>query len=172
MKNILFLFLGFFLTCAAFAQEHEEELTKQDAKAREKIIIAKIAFITERLELTPEQAEKFWPVYREFSTKREEIRQQIKDKRKNPDPNKTIDQNDQEELDLRLKLRQRELDLEKEYSGKLLNVVPAQKVMALRKAEDDFRRILIDQIQKRQMLQQQRQRQLERNDQRLRQRNN
>ena len=143
MKNIVFLFLSFFLTFTAFAQEHEEELATQDAKAREKITSIKIAFITERLELTPEQAEKFWPVYREFSTKREELRLQMKDKRKNPDPNKTIDQNDKEELELRLKVRQQELDLEKEYSGKLLNVVPAQKVMSLRKAEDDFRKLLM-----------------------------
>jgi hypothetical protein len=53
-----------------------------------------------------------------------------------------------------------------------LKVVPAQKVMALRKAEDDFRKLLIDQIQKRQAMQQQRQKQLDKNDQRQRQRNN
>ncbi len=170
MKNIIILLMGFFLIVPVLAQE--EDFAKQDPKAHEKIKAARIAFITERLGLTPDEAEKFWPVYREFSMKRQEIKKQFKENRKNPDPAKTIEQNEKESIELGLTLKQRELDLEKEYSGKLLNVVPAQKVMALRKAEDDFRKVLLDQIQKRQMLQQQRQRQLDRNDQRLRQRNN
>lgn len=170
MKNILTLLISFFLLAPVLAQD--EELTPQDLKAQEKIKAARIAFITERLGLTPDEAEKFWPVYREFSVKRQGIKKEFKDNRKNPDPKKTIEENEKESLELGLRLKQRELDLEKEYSGKLLNVVPAQKVMALRKAEDDFRKVLLDQIQKRQMLQQQRQRQIDRTDQRLKQRNN
>jgi hypothetical protein len=54
----------------------------------------------------------------------------------------------------------------------LLKTVPAQKVMALRKVEEDFRNILIKQIQQRQVIQQQRQLQRDRNDDRLRKRNN
>ncbi|HEU5291511.1 MAG TPA: hypothetical protein VFU05_12765 [Cyclobacteriaceae bacterium] len=171
MKKLLIILVGFFITAAAFAQD-DEPAANINPKAQEKIKAARIAFITERLGLTPAEAEKFWPVYREFSLKREELRKQYRDNRKNPDPNKTVEQNEKEALDMGLKLKQNELDLEKEYSGKLLNVVPAQKVMALRKAENDFRKILIDQIQKRQMMQQQRQNQLDKTDQRLRQRNN
>jgi hypothetical protein len=37
----------------------------QDRDARQKIESARIALITERLGLTPEQAEKFWPIYNE-----------------------------------------------------------------------------------------------------------
>ena len=170
MKKIMIMLAGLFMMATAFGQE--EEIVKQDPKAKEKIESLKIALITERLGLTPAEAEKFWPVYREFSMKREELRKQYRDNRKNPDPSKTVEQNEKEALDQGLKLKQNELDLEKEYSGKLLNVVPAQKVMALRKAENDFRKMLIDQIQKRQMMQQQRQKQLDKNDQRLRQRNN
>jgi len=170
MKKIIILLVGLFMTATAFAQD--EEPANIDSKAQEKIKAARIAFITERLGLTPAEAEKFWPVYREFAMKREDLRKQYRDNRKNPDPKKTVEQNEKEALDLGLRLKQNELDLEKEYSGKLLNVVPAQKVMALRKAENDFRKILIDQIQKRQMLQQQRQQQLDKTDQRIRQRNN
>ena len=170
MKNFITLLVSLLLVAPMFAQE--DELPKQDLKAQEKIKAARIAFITERMGLTPDEAEKFWPVYREFSMKRQEIKKQFKANRKNPDPIKTTEQNEKESIELGLTLKQLELDLEKEYSGKLLNVVPAHKVIALRKAEDDFRKVLLDQIQKRQMLQQQRQRQLDRNDQRLRQRNN
>lgn len=170
MKKIIIILLGFFIAANVVAQEEEPVI--KDPKAQEKIKAARIAFITERLGLTPAEAEKFWPVYREFSLKREELRQQYRDNRKNPDPKKTVEQNEKDALELGLNLKQRELDLEKEYSSKLLNAVPAQKVMALRGAEHDFRKLLIDQIQKRQMMQQQRQKQLDKNDQRLRQRNN
>lgn len=170
MKNIVIVLLGVLMTASVFAQDEEPETI--DPKVKEKIDAARIAFITERLGLTPEEAEKFWPVYREFSLKRQEIRKEFNQARKNPDPNKTTEQNEQEALERGLKLKQRELDLEKEYSGKLLKTVSAQKVMALRKAEHDFRKILINQIQKRQLLEQQRQRQLDRTDQRLRKRNN
>jgi len=170
MKNIIILFLSILFISPALAQE--EEMIKQDPKAQEKIQAARIAFITERLGLTPAEAEKFWPVYREFSMKRMEIKKQFEQKRNTPDPSKTTEQNEKENIEYGLQLRQKELDLEKEYSTKLLNVVPPQKVMALRGAEDDFRKLVIKQIQQRQVMQQQRQQQRDRNEQRFKQRNN
>lgn len=169
MKKLITLILCLF-SLAAFAQE--EEMAKVDVKAQEKIKAARIAFITERLGLTPAEAEKFWPVYREFSMKRMELRQQFEQKRKNPDASKPTEQNEKEMIEFGLQLKQKELDLEREYSGKLLNTVPPQKVMALRQAEDDFRRLVIKQIQHRQNMQQQNQKQRERNEQRFKQRNN
>jgi hypothetical protein len=160
------------LLFVASAVGQDEEMIKQDPSAQEKIKAARIAFITERLGLTPEEAEKFWPVYREFSMKRMELKKQFEQKQNSPDPAKTPEQNEKENIEFGLQLRQKELDLEKEYSGKLLNVVPPQKVMALRGAEEDFRRLVIKQIQHRQAMQQQRQQQRQNNEQRLRQRNN
>lgn len=169
MKKIIIILLTGLFILPAIAQD--EEIIK-DPKAQEKIKAARIAYITERLGLTPEEAEKFWPVYREFSLKRQELKQQYNTKLKNPDPTKTVEQNEKETIEYGLQLRQKELDLEKEYSGKLLKVVPAQKVMELRSVEEDFRNLLIKQIQQRQAQQQQRQLQRDRNDQRFRQRNN
>lgn len=169
MKNLIILILSLFSLMAA---AQEEEMAKADPKAQEKIKAARIAFITERLGLTPAEAEKFWPVYREFSMKRQELRQQFEQRRKNPDPSKPTEQNEKDMVDYSLQLKQKELDLEKEYSGKLLNAVPAQKVMALRQAEDDFRKLVIKQIQHRQNMQQQRQKQRDQNEQRIKQRNN
>jgi hypothetical protein len=166
MKKFITLFLSLALFIPAFAQD-EEELVK-DTKAQEKIKAARIAFITEKLGLSPAEAEKFWPVYNEFAQKRKELRVQARE----TNATKPVDQTDKEAVNAQLQLRQKELDLEKEYSNKLLNVVPAQKVMALRKTETEFRNLLIKQIQQRQATQQQRQKQREQTDQRLKQRNN
>jgi hypothetical protein len=160
-----------FFVAVAFLAMAQEEVIK-DPRGREKIKAARIAYITERLGLTPEEAEKFWPIYREFSGKREGLRQEFENARKNPDPKRTQEENEKQLIDLGLQLKQRELDLEREYSGRILNTISPQKLMALRKAEQDFRTLVIKQIQQRQLQEQRRQQFQERNDQRLRQRNN
>ncbi|MFM7194900.1 MAG: hypothetical protein ACKOYP_09010, partial [Bacteroidota bacterium] len=48
-------------------------------KARERIDAARAAVITERLGLTPEQAEKFWPIYHEFANRRQELHREFGD---------------------------------------------------------------------------------------------
>ena len=120
--------------------------------------------------LTPEQAEKFWPIYREFAERRKEIRSELRNAtkgidKKNPDPKKQ-----QELVDLSLKVKQRVLDLEKDYSGRLLKVVSAEQMLRLPNAEAEFRAYLNDLIQQRRLNQQRRENFREKN-QRLQQRN-
>lgn len=161
-----------FLATASFIARSQDVDAVRDPKAQEKIKAARIAFITDRLELSPEEAERFWPIYREFSTKRQALKQQFDQARKNPDPKKTPEQHENGLVELGFQLKQQELDLEKEYSHRILTVIPAHKLMELKRAEDDFRRLLLQQIQQRQLQQQRRQQFQNRNDQRLRQRNN
>ncbi|MDL5047108.1 hypothetical protein QQ054_13875 [Oscillatoria amoena NRMC-F 0135] len=168
MKNMIYR-IGFLL---AFTPLFGQDDQVKDPKAQEKINAARIAFITERLGLTPDEAEKFWPVYREFATKRTAIKAEFENARRNPDPKRTKEENERYLLDLNFQLKQRELDLEREYSGRILSAISPQKLIALRQAEQDFRNMIIKQIQQRQLQEQRRQQFQERNEQRLRQRNN
>jgi hypothetical protein len=168
MKKLIHSVLLILLAMPLHAQEDQIK----DQKAQEKIKAARIAFITERLGLTPEEAEKFWPVYHEFSARRNALRQEFEQARRNPDPKRSREENERQLLELNFQLKQRELDLEKEYSGRILNTISAQKLVALRQAEQDFRNIIIKQIQQRKLQEQRRQQFQERNEQRLRQRNN
>lgn len=170
MKKIVKTYLMVLLTLPLWAQDGDG--SKTDPKAQEKIKAARIAFITERLELTPEEAERFWPIYREFSNKRLELNQQFNQAKRNPNTAISKEENERELVEMGFKLKQQELDLEKEYSKRILTVIPAQKLMALRTAEDDFRRLLMQQIQQRQLQEQRKRQAQERNEQRLRQRNN
>jgi hypothetical protein len=61
-------------------------------------------------------------------------------------------------LDLDLKIKQQELDLEKDYSEKFQKVISPQKLVQLHDAEDDFRRLIIRQIEQRQGRMERRQR--------------
>ena len=164
LAKIIFLSL---IAVSAFAQDDDIPQT-QDAKVRDKIQAARVAYITEQLQLTPQEAERFWPIYREFAERRKEIRQQLRDSRKTPDPGKT----DQELVDQQFKVKQQELDLEKDYSGRLLKVISAQKLRTLPQAERRFRQLILDQIQRRQMQQERRQNLKDRSQQQLQKRNN
>jgi hypothetical protein len=170
MKTLLKLLFTLIIV-PAFAQD-EDLPAAQDPKVAIRVQAARIAYITDQLALTPEEAEKFWPIYREFSERRKEIRQQLKDTRRNPDGNKTTEQNEREIVDQQFEVKQKELNLEKDYSGRLLKVISAQKLRTLPEAERRFRQMILDQIQRRQ-LQQERQRNLkDQSQKRLQQRNN
>jgi len=145
----------------------------QSQEAMAKIQSARIALITERLGLTPDQAERFWPVYREFNEHRRGLRNEIKSAREGVDPKSLTDEQGRELMSRTLDLKQRELDLEREYSQKMLNVISTQQVMSLKKAENDFRRMLMQRLEQRQMDQQRNQRMRQRREEILReQRNN
>jgi hypothetical protein len=151
MRKLLIVGVWLMSGWSAMAQDQPE--TEQDPKTVEKINALRIAYISEKLGLTTEQAEKFWPVYREFSDKRKELRQELigarKQLKQGQDPN-----TDERLMKLGLELKQRELDLEKTYSERLLKVITAQQILNLRKAEGDFHQMIRDQIQQRRLMQQ------------------
>jgi hypothetical protein len=162
MKTFKILLL-LLCTLPAFAQA-DDAVNKRDPQAQQKIKAAHAAYITERLELTPEEAEKFWPVYREYTQKRQGLRQQFREARKSGQDEKAL-------LDLDLKIKQQELDLEKDYSERFQKIITPQKLRKLRQAEGDFKRLILRQIQQRQQMEKRHQMH-DRSNQRLRQRNN
>jgi hypothetical protein len=174
MKNLIniIIFIMALLPSIAWAQEEEDLPQTPDPKVKEKIQAARVAYLTDQLGLTPEEAEKFWPVYREFSERRQELKKQYREAKKNPDPKKSVDENERNLVDLQLKLKQQEVDLERDYSGRLLKVISAQKLRELPEAEHRFRQMILKQIQRRQMQQERRENIRDRSQERLRQRNN
>jgi len=155
------------------ALAQDDDLPQEaDPNVKSKIRAAHIAYLTDQLALTPEEAEKFWPIYNEFLEKRKGLHREFRAKKQNPDPTKTADENSKELVDLNFKIKQQELDLEKDYSGRLLKVISAQKLRTLPEAEKRFRQMIIDQIQRRQMQRERREQMQDRSQQRLQQRNN
>ena len=172
MKRIkkLCTIIFFLLPALGFAQD-EQEIVAPDPTARKKIEAARIALISERMGLTVQQAEKFWPVYHEFAGKQSELRQQLKEARRQIDPNNSNPKKDQELVNLGFQLKQRSLDLEKDYSGRMLNVISAQQILHLRGAEKEFNRMILNQLQQRRINQQRKENVRDKNQQ-LRQKRN
>lgn len=172
MKTLLKIFLLCLMVVPAYAQDDDDVPQQADPKVKEKIEAARIAYLTDQLGLTPAEAEKFWPVYREFAEKRQALKKEYRQAKRNPNPKVSTEENEKNLVDLGLKLKQQELDLEKDYSGKLLKVISAQKVRELPEVEKRFRLLILDQIQRRQQQQQRRENIRDRSQQRLQQRNN
>lgn len=99
---------------------------------------------TRVLNLTPEEAQQFWPVYNEYTDKREQVQQDLR-------PGKQLDQMSDAEVEEQIRrhfeMKQRELDLEKEAYQKLRKVLPLRKVAKLPAAEREFRESLVKKLQ-------------------------
>jgi len=136
--NLIFVLL--FCTLPAVAQDQE---------AMKKIESARIALITERLSLTPEQAEKFWPLYREYTQQRQTLRKEFQALRRSSEERQLTDEESKEVLQKGLDLKERQLDLDKDYTDKLGTVITNNQILLLRKAEEDFKQMIIKRIENR-----------------------
>src|SRR5437879_9747223 len=108
MKKLLLLIFVSWASIIVPAQDTDDLPAdgNQKANAKEKIKAARIGLITQRLGLTPEQAQKFWPIYNEFSQKRTELVTQYKAAEKNINPNNPDPKQQQALVDLGLKIKQ------------------------------------------------------------------
>jgi hypothetical protein len=127
MKRLIFLGVWLLALNSLQAQDPGDPAV-QDAKVQERIKNLRIAYITDKLGLTPDQAEKFWPVYREFSDKRREIRQSFANTQKEMNPQNPSQADQEKMVKMGLELKQKELDLEKDYSGRLMKIITAQQM--------------------------------------------
>lgn len=163
MKRLITILSLFILT---------HSLIGQTQNAREKIEAARIALITERLDLTPEQAEKFWPIYREYSVKQREINQDFQQLKRNYDPSTATEEESKKVLNKGQKMKERQLVLERTYMERMQIVVSNRQLMNLRKAEQDFREMLMNRIRQENMQRRRLENDRQRNDQQIRQRKN
>ena len=123
---------------------HAQDDSKHDDEAkRAKVESAKISFITEQLNLTPQQAEKFWPLYKEFNEKRKEIRKSLSTLRAETQKTSLSEDQIKDNLKAALKLRQKEVDTEKEYFEKYQKVISYRQIAELYRSEKQFAMELI-----------------------------
>ncbi|UWY28011.1 sensor of ECF-type sigma factor [Flavobacterium sp. TR2] len=142
IKNILPLLL-FLTSFSIFAQNG-----KIDEK-REKIKAFKVSFLTTELELTSTEAEKFWPIYNAYDDKQYELKylkmktylKQLKD-----DNLKNLSDKEAATLLSQIESTDKEIyQLREKYMSSLKKVLPAKKILLLKKSEDDFNRKLLQQ---------------------------
>lgn len=118
---------------------------------RDRIKTLKVAFITERVGLTSEEAQQFWPIYNEHEDNLEEIRRKERAELEvNIERAQDLSNTDSERLlDRLLELQFEKQKVDQEFLSRLRTVIPAKKVLLLVKAEEDFKRQMIQEFRKR-----------------------
>lgn len=112
----------------------------QNESKSDKIEAYKIAFITEKLNLTPKEAAAFWPVYNEYSDKLVSLRNKETSRIKslNMDANLT---DAEAEIFIKDYLNYKEQinDLTQKYVAEFKKVLPLSKVAKLVTLEQEFK---------------------------------
>ena len=137
MKRIFLMSLfslGFIIT--AFSQGPPRRM---NGEGGDRVKAMRVAYITNILELSPEESEKFWPIFNEMERKMRDVRKDARNNRIEPDSDAAARQAILDQLDM----EQQRLDLEKEYLEKLNTVISYTKLYRLKKAEKDFKRELL-----------------------------
>ena len=114
---------------------------------KEKIKSLKVAFITDRLELTSKEAQQFWPVYNKFEEQREDLRQKertaVRDKIRNA--SELTEDEAVQLLTQFISFKERAEILDTSYLNELKKVLSSKKTLLLLSAEEEFKRHLIKQ---------------------------
>ncbi len=126
MKPIVLSLVFLFSISAGLAQK------KSDSSQGGRLQAYKIAFLTKKLELTPQEAQQFWPVYNQYETEMRNAR------RENVKEQKSEIEREEELLAIR-----------KKYTTAFGKVIAADKVNLLYKSEKEFNAIVQKELMER-----------------------
>ncbi|MCX6311679.1 MAG: hypothetical protein NT084_08580 [Bacteroidetes bacterium] len=143
--SFIFAFLANGVSAQAGHPPKGKADTTKNSLGAERVQALKVAFITKQLNLTSDEAEKFWPIYNDYQDKRDAVRKQLQ-----RDYRKVREQADQLSADELQKLADEEVALKvqdaalvSEMNSKLKNILPPKKLAQLYVAEEDFKKELI-----------------------------
>jgi len=141
LKTLTLITLAAFWTLEAGAQKTSGN------KPGEKIQAEKVAFITQKLDLTVEEAQAFWPVYNAYEKKLGKIQRR---------KNNTLDNlNTEKAANAKIKQVCKDYvdtyssisELRDTYHEKFMQILPPEKVFRLYQSEIAFKRHLLQKIQ-------------------------
>lgn len=137
----------FAVALAAFALLSVSSVQAQPKKGADwqnKIKSEKIGFITAELNLTPEEAQVFWPVYNKIAAEKSELQKKVKESYgallKAMKEDTASEQEINKLLDNYLAAKQAVQDAGKQDAQKYRKVLPGKKVAKLYVAEEKYRR--------------------------------
>ena len=124
-------------------------LNAQNADKKEQLKALKVAFITNELSLTTDEATKFWPIFNAFEAKQQAIRSQKSKQllnKMNEDDFEKMSDKDATALIIQIENSEEELfDNRKKLIVNLKGVISAVKILKLKRAEDNFSKKLLQQ---------------------------
>ena len=126
--------------------------TVQKMSKKEMIQTQKVAYIAREINLSPAEAEKFWPLYNEFQAKNAVLgkpKRLVEHTLKQLSPEQITDQQAEELLNAQMAFEQNHLDLKKQYIEKYKAVIGVKRTALLFNAEKKFNNLLLKQLNER-----------------------
>ena len=141
VKKFIFLLLISMVSLAAGAQNRPG-----GEHFREKLRAQKVAYLSAKVQLTEDEAVKFWPLFfqyeKELYSKRLEILDDVR-------LNNISDQEADKTLDNFIAFKENEFAIEKKYISKFKTILPSTKVLKIMHYDHQFRQELLERIKKR-----------------------
>lgn len=141
MKTIVRYTLAVLAAALSFSWALRAECRDQDW--RERMRAEKIAFLTAEMELTPAEAEKFWPLYNQADEERGKAFGAVMKAYRELEEAKEANRSAREQealLEAYLKADRATKDIESKYVEKYKKVLPVEKIVRLYLGEEKFRR--------------------------------
>lgn len=142
MKRLFYILLLLTISVqAGFAQDNPER--------SERIKALKVSFLTSKLDLSPEQASKFWPVYNKYWDEVKSVRRNFYQRYKDANGG-TMDKAEARKfVDDNLEYQEKVIEIKKKYKDEFLKVISAQQLAAMYQAERDFKTMLLEKLRER-----------------------
>ncbi len=127
-------------------------LGAQPPKPGDRIRAAKIGFLTQKLQLTPQEAERFFPIYNQFQNEKQAAGKEKREKLRSANLNNFDNLSDKDATELAdgfMDVRREELMIEERYHKEFKRVLPPKKVLKLYVAEREFNMEVLKKIKER-----------------------
>lgn len=118
----------------------------QDGDMRQRLETMKVAFITEKIGLSTEQAQDFWPAYNAFQNKQKAIRQQY---HTGKNINQMSDTELEEYLLNNLQQQQELLQLKRDFFEEAKKSISIRQIALLQEAEKEFNKEVLKRMMER-----------------------
>lgn len=118
------------------------QVGKRREALEERVKSLKIAFVTEKLALTPDESEKFWPVYNQMEAERASLMAE----KKSDFGDDITDKEALLYITRHFDIREKEIQLERRYIDKFKTLLPDRKVAKLLWVEKQFRQEVMSNI--------------------------
>lgn len=137
IKNIIIALIVVLTLSDSYAQAGKRRQQMED-----KIKSLQIAFITERLSLTPTESEKFWPIFNQMEAEKTTLLNE-----KNSDASDNVSDKDaQLVINKHFEIKEKEMAIDKKYVEKLKTAIPLSKIAKLLNVQRQFRQEIMSTI--------------------------
>ena len=116
----------------------------QPGQGMERLEATKIAFISQKMDLSPKEAEKFWPIYNQYEKENRDLLKQ----RREMAQSKT-EMSPENRLNEQFEFEEKMLEIRKKYTKEFGKAVSSEKVLRLFEAERAFKANLVRELQQR-----------------------